>query len=98
MQSCNSDVATRSRVMETGVKLNVTKTIRSSKTGMLLPREGRLVSVTENLGRTLLLVEFERGQHEYLFEYGIEFENGNRSRQKYGAGGDAHASVHLETV
>jgi len=42
--------------METGVKL--TKTIRSSTTGMLLPREGRLVSVTENLGRTILLVEF----------------------------------------
>lgn len=78
--------------METGVKLNVTKTIRSSKTGMLLPREGTLVSVTENLGRTLLLVEFEDGQHEYLFEYEVEFENGNRSRQKYGAGANAHVS------
>ena len=78
--------------METGVKLNVTKTIRSSKTGMLLPREGTLVSVTENLGRTLLLVEFEWGQHEYLFEYEVEFKNGNRSRQKYGAGANAHVS------
>ena len=76
--------------METGVKLNVTKTIRSSKSGMLLPREGMLVSVTENLGRTLLLVEFEGGQYEYLFEYEVEFENGNRSRQKYGAGANAH--------
>ena len=66
--------------METGVKLNVTKAIRSSKTGMFLPREGTLVSVTENLGRTLLLVEFEDGQHEYLFEYEVEFENGNASR------------------
>jgi hypothetical protein len=46
---------------------------------MLLPREGTLVSVTENLGRTLLLVEFENGQHEYLFEHEIEYENGNAS-------------------
>jgi hypothetical protein len=76
--------------METGVKLNVTKTIRSSKTGMLLPREGTLVSVTENLGRTLLLVEFEDGQHEYLFEHEVEFERGNASRQKYDAGAHAH--------
>jgi len=76
--------------MEIGVKLNVIKTIRSSKSGMLLPREGTLVSVTENLGRTLLLVEFEGGQYEYLFEYEVEFENGNRSRQKYGAGANAH--------
>ena len=76
--------------METDMKLNVTKTVRSSKTGMLLPREGTLVSVTENLGRTLLLVEFEDGQHEYLFEYEVEFENGNASRQKYAAGADAH--------
>jgi hypothetical protein len=53
--------------METGVKLNLTKTIRSPKTGRLLPKEGTLVSVTENLGRTLLLVEFAGGQHEYLF-------------------------------
>jgi hypothetical protein len=67
--------------METGVKLNVTKTIRSSKTGMLLPREGTLVSVTENLGRTLLLVEFESGQREYLFEHEVKFENGNALRQ-----------------
>lgn len=76
--------------METGVKLNVTKAIRSQKTGMFLPREGTLVSVTENLGRTLLLVEFEDGQHEYLFEYEVDFENGNASRPKYGAGTDAH--------
>ena len=76
--------------METGVKLNVTKTIRSSKSGMLLPREGTLVSVTENLGRTLLLVEFEGGQYEYLFEYEVEFENGNRSQQKYDADANAH--------
>ena len=76
--------------METGVKVNVTKTIRSSKTGMLLPREGTLVSVTENLGRTLLLVEFEDGQREYLFEYEVEFETGNAPPKNYYTGIDAH--------
>jgi hypothetical protein len=59
----------------TGVKLNVTRSIRSSKTGMLLPRQGTLVFVTENLGRTLLLVEFESGEHEDLFEHEAEHEN-----------------------
>ena len=58
--------------METGVKLNLTTMIRSAKTGVLLPREGTLVSVTNNLGRTLLLVEFEGGQSEYLFENEVE--------------------------
>src|SRR2546427_12744837 len=88
--SCNLEIEERSRVMETGVKLNLTKSIRSSKTGMLLPREGTLVSMTENLGRTLLLVEFQDGQHEYLFEYEVELKNGNASRQKYSAADDAH--------
>ena len=68
--------------MDTGIKLNITKTIRSSKTGMLLPRAGTLVSVSENLGRTLLLVEFENGQHEYLFDYEVESQNGNGSRYR----------------
>jgi len=58
--------------METGVKLNLTTMIRSAKTGVLLPREGTLVSVTKNLGRTLPLVEFEGGQSEYLFENEVE--------------------------
>jgi len=76
--------------METGIKLNITKPIRSPKTGMFLPREGTLVSVTENLGRTLLLVEFEDGQHEYLFDHEVEFETGNAPPQNYGTGTDAH--------
>ena len=87
--SCNLNFEARSHVMETGIKLNVTKTIRSSKTGMLLPREGTLVSVTENLGRTLLLVEFENGQHEYLFEHEVELENRNASRPNYGVAPEA---------
>ena len=75
--------------METGAKLNVTKTIRSSKTGMLLPKQGTLVSVTENLGRTLLLVKFEDGQQGYLFDHEVEVDNGNASRREYGADTDA---------
>ena len=59
--------------MQPGEKLNLTRTVRSAKTGMLLPKEGTLVSVTENLGRTLLLVEFARGQHEYMFENEVKF-------------------------
>ena len=75
--------------METGAKLNVTKTIRSSKTGMLLPRKATLVAVTENVGRTLLLVKFEDGQQDYLFDYEVEVDNGNASRREYGADTDA---------
>jgi hypothetical protein len=53
---------------------------------MVLPREGTLVAATENLGRTLLLVEFGDGHHEYLFEYEVEVKNGNASRQQYCTG------------
>lgn len=65
--------------METGTKLNLTRMIRSSKTGTVLPKEGTLLSMTENLGRTLLLVEFNNGQHEYLFEHEVQFQSGNAS-------------------
>ena len=65
--------------MRPGEKLNLTRSIRSPKTGSWLPKEGTLVSVTENLGRTLLLVEFARGQHEYLFENEVEFEQDHSS-------------------
>jgi hypothetical protein len=61
-------------LMQPGEKLNLTRSIRSAKTGSVLPKEGTLVSVTENLGRTLLLVEFARGQREYVFENEVEFE------------------------
>jgi hypothetical protein len=57
---------------------------------MFLPRDGTLVAVTENLGRTLLLVEFRDGQHEYLFDHEVEFQSGTASPQNYGTGADAH--------
>jgi hypothetical protein len=66
-------------LIERGAKVNLTKVIRSAKTGMLLPKEGTLVSITENLGRTLLLVAFENGHHEYLFEHEIELNAGRDS-------------------
>ena len=65
--------------MQPREKLNLTRSIRSAKTGSLLPKEGTLVSVTENLGRTLLLVEFARGQREYLFENEVEFDRDRSS-------------------
>jgi len=66
-------------LMQPGEKLNLTRSIRSAKTGSLLPKEGTLVSVTENLGRTLLLVEFARGHREYVFENEVEFEQDHSS-------------------
>jgi hypothetical protein len=66
-------------LMRPGEKLNLTRSIRSAKTGSLLPKEGTLVSVTENLGRTLLLVEFARGHREYVFENEVEFEQDHSS-------------------
>jgi hypothetical protein len=77
--------------MEAGVKLNLTRTIRSAKTGMLLPREGTLVCITQNLGRTLLLVEFEDGQNEYLFENEVELKD-SESHEEYIAISKTHFS------
>jgi hypothetical protein len=39
---------------------------------MLLPKEGTLVYVTENFGRRLLLVAFDNGNCEYLFDDEVE--------------------------
>lgn len=77
--------------MEAGVKLNLTKPIRSAKTGMLLPKEGTLVSVTENLGRTLLLVEFQDGRSEYLFENEVELQSNTPLHPDY----DWHDLAHI---
>ena len=65
--------------MQPGEKLNLTRSIRSAKTGGLLPKQCALVSVTENLGRTLLLVEFAHGQREYVFENEVESERDHSS-------------------
>jgi len=43
----------------------------------MLPREGTFVSFTENIGRTLILVDFGQTGKEYLFPHEIESEKGN---------------------
>jgi hypothetical protein len=53
--------------MKTGDSLRTTKVIRSQKTGVLLPRRGTFVRDIENLGRTLILVDFGSAGEEYLF-------------------------------
>jgi hypothetical protein len=53
--------------MKTGDSLRTTKVIRSQKTGVLLPRRGTFVRDIENLGRTLILVDFGSAGKEYLF-------------------------------
>ena len=58
--------------MQTGVKLRLKKIVRSQRTGMFLPKEGTLLRVTENLGRRLLLVTFDDGNCEYLFDDEVE--------------------------
>ncbi len=78
--------------MQPGVKVSLTKIIRSAKTGMLLPKEGTLVSVIENLGRTLLLVVFEGGHSEYLFEHEVELNNGDSSCRGFGAADGSQAA------
>ena len=52
--------------MKTGDSLKTTKLIRSQKTGVLLPRQGTLVRSIDNLGRTLILVDFGLAGEEYL--------------------------------
>jgi hypothetical protein len=53
--------------MKPGDALITTKPIRSHKTGLILPREGKFVEAIENLGRTLILVNFGTAGEEYLF-------------------------------
>lgn len=38
----------------------------------MLPREGIFISARENIGRTLLLVDFGEAGREYLFPHEIE--------------------------
>jgi len=58
--------------VDTGEKIKIKKLVRSQKTGMVLPTEGTLVCITENLGRRLSLVAFADGNSEYLFAGEVE--------------------------
>jgi hypothetical protein len=53
--------------MKPGDVLTTTRPIRSQKTGIVLPRQGTFVSAIENLGRQLILVNFDGAGVEYLF-------------------------------
>ena len=60
--------------MKTGDPLKTNRTIRSQKTGVILPREGTFVRAVENLGRQLILVNFGAAGEEYLFPDEIVLE------------------------
>jgi len=60
--------------MKPGDLLKTNRTIRSQKTGVILPREGTFVRAVENLGRELILVNFGSAGEEYLFPDEILFE------------------------
>jgi hypothetical protein len=66
-----------------GEKLRIKKVVRSQKTGMVLPKEGTLACVTENLGRRLLLVAFADGNAEYLFDDEVECATFDGRRQRF---------------
>ena len=53
--------------MKPGDTLKTIRPIRSHKTGLVLPRDGKFVGAIENLGRTLILVNFGPAGNEYLF-------------------------------
>ena len=53
--------------MKPGDALKTIGPIRSQKTGLILPREGKFIDTVENLGRTLILVNFGIAGNEYLF-------------------------------
>jgi len=63
--------------MKQGEKIRISKTIRSHQTGLLLPREGIFLRAIENLGRTLLLVDFGEAGKEYVLEHEVETQREN---------------------
>jgi len=60
--------------MQPGEKIRTIMSIRSQRTGHILPRDGILLSARENLGRTLILVDFGECGTEYLWPHEIEEE------------------------
>ena len=58
--------------MKRGEKIRTIMSIRSQRTGLILPREGIFVGARENIGRTLILVDFGEAGTEYLLPHEIE--------------------------
>ena len=46
--------------------------VRSQRTGLILQRDGILIGARENIGRTLILVDFGEAGSEYLLPHEIE--------------------------
>ena len=67
--------------MKAGDVLTTTRPIRSQKTGVVLPRQGIFVSAIENLGRQLILVNFDNVGLEYLISNEILAQESRRSRE-----------------
>jgi hypothetical protein len=66
--------------MKPGERIKTVMSIRFRRTGLILSREGIFVSAIENLGRTLILVDFGEAGSEYLLPHEIEEQKGNWSR------------------
>ena len=58
--------------MKPGKKIRTIMSIRSQRTGLTLPREGIFVGARENIGRTLILVDFGEAGTEYLLPHELE--------------------------
>ena len=57
--------------MKPGDKIRTIVSIRSHRTGLILPRDGIFLSARENIGRTLILVDFGEAGTEYLLPHEI---------------------------
>jgi hypothetical protein len=57
--------------MKPGEKIRTIMFIRSQRTGLMLPRDGIFVDARENIGRTLILVDFGEAGTEYLLPHEI---------------------------
>jgi hypothetical protein len=62
----------RTKSVKAGEKITTIMSIRSQRTGLILPRDGIFVGPTENIGRTLILVDFGEAGTEYLLAHEIE--------------------------
>jgi hypothetical protein len=58
--------------MKPGERIKTIISIRSRRTGLILPRDGIFVGAIENIGRTLILVDFGEAGSEYLLPHEIE--------------------------
>jgi len=57
--------------MKPGEKIRTIMSIRSQRTGLILPRDGIFLSARENIRRTLILVDFGEAGTEYLLPHEI---------------------------